>query len=653
MSHPNGGKSGALSKLIATAFIGIILHFIWPQVSTGRAPEWLVYTFAGGAILTVIGTVSVILHCAATIQKMLRAFRARRPKLSDSATHWLTKTEARKAGLTKTEGFLLGILEGMPIFIANAVHGLICAPARKGKTTSFVMLALLMAIWASKIIADMKGELGLQTGTYLQRQGQECIYVNPDGKFGLPNWAYNPMQIIIDNFAFSPQDTVADTLELVHQIYPIPDGGERDSYWPEGTRQLLAFTILALVTLRGEAEANIPRTYETLCRAKELESLLVEAKSSDVLAGELSGLADTILANREVNEKHFDSFRQAAAQRLVAFGPSGRLAPSMTHCDFRFRDLKIRNITVFLICDYSRMDVYALWLRLLLWAALKELIRENNIIPVHFILDEFTNYKLPGLPNALTALGGYGVHCWMIVQELSEIARVYGQEALKTILSQTDVKQFFGVASVETATMISRMLGEREHRAQSFGLGQDFSDGTNLNLSAGTKPLMTADQIRRLPEDEQIIFVRNLPPIRALKVGYQEIEPWRSEVAPNPLHGGKRFIGKLRLKIINGRFRATRHGRRKVPKEKRPLLIPILASLAVLRPGAGAILITAAITTPIISGWPSLRVQYSITSSGNYRWCEYYGLPDVTKPQIRNGAEGCPIVIWSKSGGSR
>ncbi|MGE1076394.1 TraM recognition domain-containing protein, partial [Pseudomonas fragariae (ex Marin et al. 2024)] len=87
-------------------------------------------------------------------------------------------------------------------------------------------------------------------------------------------------------------------------------------------------------------------------------------------------------------------------------------------------------------------------------AALKELIREDNAVPVHFILDEFTNYKLPGLPNALTALAGYGVHCWMIVQELSEIARVYGHEALKTILSQTDVKQLFGITSIETATMV-------------------------------------------------------------------------------------------------------------------------------------------------------------------------------------------------------
>ncbi|MCZ7889461.1 type IV secretory system conjugative DNA transfer family protein [Agrobacterium salinitolerans] len=325
----------------------------------------------------------------------------------------------------------------------------------------------------------------------------------------------------------------------------------------------------------------------------------------------------------------------------------------MTHCDFRFRDLKARNTTVFLICDYSRMDVFAPWVGLLIWAALKELIREDNAVPVHFILDEFTNYKLPGLPNALTALAGYGVHCWMIVQELSEIARVYGHEALKTILSQTDVKQLFGITSIETATMVSRMLGDHEQRTQSFGLGQDITHGTSLNLSISTKPQMTGDQLRRMPDDEQIIIIRNLLQIRALRVGVQEIEPWCSEVAPNPLQGGKRFIGKVRLRIVNGRFRVTRHGKRKIPKEKRPLLIPILASLAVLRPGSGAILLMAAITTAIIFGWPSLRVQYSITSGGNYRWCEYYGLPDVTKPQIRNGAEGCPIVVWSKSGGSR
>ncbi|MEM9099577.1 MAG: TraM recognition domain-containing protein [Pseudomonadota bacterium] len=43
-----------------------------------------------------------------------------------------------------------------------------------------------------------------------------------------------------------------------------------------------------------------------------------------------------------------------------------------------------------------------------------------------------------------------------------EIVRVYGKESLATILSQTDVKHFFGVASQETARLVSQMLGEEE-----------------------------------------------------------------------------------------------------------------------------------------------------------------------------------------------
>ncbi|MGE1157145.1 hypothetical protein, partial [Pseudomonas kitaguniensis] len=77
-------------------------------------------------------------------------------------------------------------------------------------------------------------------------------------------------------------------------------------------------------------------------QTEEFDCLLADARTSDVLAGELATLADNIASTRDANPKHFESFREGAIQALVAFGPSGRLAPSMTHCDFRFRDLKAR-----------------------------------------------------------------------------------------------------------------------------------------------------------------------------------------------------------------------------------------------------------------------------------------------------------------------
>jgi len=568
-----------------------------------------------------------------------------RPKRSDASASWLTPRQARKAGLGRSKGLFLGILEGLPLFIPNAVHGLLCSPARKGKTTGFIMAALCFDIGMSRVVTDMKGELAVMTAKLIALlHGHRVIIVNPAHKFGLGNAAFNPLQIILDDLKQEPEDAIADAWSLALQLICPPPGGDRDPFWPTGARTQIVFTVVALCVLRDETQANLPRASCILRDNEEFERMLCEARASDVLAGELAVLATSIISVREANPKHFESFREGAVQALVAFGPSGRLAPSMTHCDFRFTDLKREKTTLFLVCDYSRMDVFAPWLGLLIWAALKELVRSDDATPVQFLLDEFTNYRLPGLPNALTALGGYGVRIWMVVQELEEIARVYGREAQATILSQTDVKQFFGVSSFETAQMVSRMLGEEDIPSESFSMGTAPGDMPSLSIGKARRPLLTPDQIRRLPDDEQILFIQNLPPARALKAGYHEVSPWRSEVEGNPLHGDVPYLGKIKMRIRRGRAVATRAGTRVIKRASRPILRPILAALAGTLPAAPLIVLGALALVILTYGWPHLLWEYA--SSGN--WCRYLPVPLVTEGFETHGNGHCPLILWRK-----
>lgn len=235
--------------------------------------------------------------------------------------------------------------------------------------------------------------------------------------------------------------------------------------------------------------------------------------------------------------------------------------------------------------------------------------------------------------------------CAIVVQELEEIARVYGREALTTIMSQSDVKQFFGVASLDTARLVSAMLGDQEVCSESFGMGQNVGDIPSLSIGRARIPLLTAEQIRRLPEDEQIIFVKNLPPIRAMKVGYQEVEPWRDQVAPNPLHGGKAFLGEIKMCLVQGRAKVTRAGRRKPERQARPMVRPVLAALTGLIPGMPMLLLAGAILTVITYGWPHLLIEY--THSGS--WCRYIGPPIVTQPFETHGNGHCKLIVWTKS----
>jgi len=285
---------------------------------------------------------------------------------------------------------------------------------------------------------------------------------------------------------------------------------------------------------------------------------------------------------------------------------------------------------------------------------MRELIRERNAIPVQFILDEFTNYRLNDLPGTLTALGGYGIRCWLVVQELEEIARVYGREAQATILSQCDVKQFFGIASQKTAELVSQMLGQQMVATESFGLGAELFDLAQFSMGGTPRSLMTPDELRRLPEDEQIIFIRNLKPARALKAGYQEVAPWRDQVKPNRMYGGAPFVGKLKMRIVAGRAIATRARRRSSGEEQRPFFRPLFAVATTLLQGSGLLFPALLVASVLVFGWPHLRVEYAANGTGPYRsysWCRYFGPPCVTEPFILEGGS-CPILVWKKHEGN-
>lgn len=602
MKQSNDHSDGSLTaKLLITSAFGTALTKTYPIVMTAPyGPEWGIYVWGIGAVLTASGIAAIARDVVQIATGVSRNLRALRPAKTGASAQWLSARQAYKAGLGKTAGMFLGIVDGQPLFIPSAVHSLVCAPARKGKTTASVMPALLHDIGMSRMVADMKGELAVQaSGVIAHEHGHTVLILNPGQKFDLPNAGYNPMQIILDDLEHAPQDAIADARSLSLQLHPEPAGGSREPFWGNGTRKILTLGIAGLCALGEPEGANLSNLFAVLSDDSALKSLLFEALQSDVLAGELSALGKNILTSWDENTKQFESFREGAIQSLVPFGPSGRLATSVQHCDFRFRDLKAKPTTIFMVCDPSRADVFAPWVGLMVWAALKELIREDNTTPVRLILDEFTNYHLPGLPSALTALAGYGILCTMVVQELEEIARVYGREALITIMSQSDVKQFFGVSSLDSARLVSAMLGEQEVISESFGMGQSAGDAPSLSIGRARAPLLTPEQIRRLREDEQIIFVKNLPPIRALKVGYQEVQPWRDQVAPNPLHGGKAFLGKVKMRLVRGHAKATRAGRAKRERQPRPFLLPVLAALTPLSPGmpvlllAGALLIVA------------------------------------------------------------
>ncbi len=464
---------------------------------------------------------------------------------------WATKKDIKRAGLYETNGLFLGCdTRGRPLFFAGETHGLTLAPAGSGKTVAFAVPALCHSP-LPMIVSDCKGTLAVMTKALREKHHkQDTFCINPahlyTEQLGIPA-RYNPMQILLDDWMNSDRnkDLVADSQSMALQLYPEPAGTGENTFWRNGSRKILVFALVYLITYHGADKATLSEALRLLRNVKELIEGCKLAMGSPILHGELADMAADLHYKLTAQDtRQVDSFLEGAVQALAPFSSSGWLAESTSACDVRFKDLKETPATVYLIADPTKMKVFAPWLGLLGWAAITELTRCKNTKPVLFLLDEATNFRIENLSNSLTGLREFGIRVWFVIQELEEYARVYGREALETLLSQTEVKQIFGASGAKTCELISRMLGEQTVKSVNFNLGRTLNDPITKSVGEHARRILTPDEVRQFADT--ILFIRNLPPIHAVKTGYHEIKPYSEWVEANPLFGRK-LKGKTKV----------------------------------------------------------------------------------------------------------
>lgn len=466
---------------------------------------------------------------------------------------WATKKDLKRAGLYETSGVFLGCdTEGRPLFFDGEIHGLTLAPAGSGKTIAFSVPALCHSP-LPMIVSDFKGTLAVMTKSVREKQHrQEVFCVNPAHLYadhlGTPA-RYNPLQILLDDWMVPEgnRDLIADAQSIALQLCPEPTTTGENTFFRNGSRKILVFVLVFLIIFHGAAKASLSEALSLLRNVKLLIAACTMAMSSPILNGELADMAAELHYRLTAQDtRQIDSFLEGAVQALSAFSSSGWLAESTSTCDFRFKDLKERPATVYLIADPTKMKVFAPWMGLMGWAAITELTRCQNTKGVLCLLDEACNFRIENLSNSLTGLREFGIRVWFVIQELEEYARVYGRESLETLLSQTEVKQIFGASGAKTCELISRMLGEQTVKAVNVNLGRALYDPVIQSVSEQARRLLTPDEVRQFTDT--ILFIRNLPPIHAIKTGYHEVKPWSDWVAANPLFGSK-LRGKTRVRL--------------------------------------------------------------------------------------------------------
>lgn len=535
------------SLLLLLVFTGLFGWGAWQSLKIQALP---IVPYSLGFIALVIGFRALGLSLVRLRNIVIRS-EAMTVTSSRGSAAWATRNDLRRGGLYGTSGVFLGRdTEGHPLFFDSTTHTLTLAPSGAGKTVASSIPALCH-VPHPMIVSDFKGTLAVMTKLVREKHHrQEVFCVNPaqlyTNHLGTPA-RFNPLQILLDDWMGTEKNLMADSQSMALQLINEPPGTTENTFFRNGSRKILVLLFVYVVAFEGTSKASLSEVLSLLRNVQRLIGVCEVARASPILNGELADMAAELHYRLTAQDtRQVDSFLEGAVQALAAFSSSGWLAESTSACDFRFKDLKERAATVYLIADPTKMKVFSPWLGLMGWAAITELTRCMNTKRVYLCLDECTNFKIEGLSEALTGLREFGLVCHFICQSLSEYERIYGRASLETMLSQTEIKQIFGASDSKTCELISRMLGEQTVKAVNVNLGRTSYDPIIQSVSEQARRLLTPDEVRQFTDT--ILFIRSLPPIHAIKTGYHEVKPWSDWVAANPLFGSK-LQGKTRVRL--------------------------------------------------------------------------------------------------------
>lgn len=502
-------------RLVLAALIGLaVLVSLVPGLGLALLPIFMTLAFAAGI----------------TVALARYLIKPPKPTTSGSA-EWATPADIQAAGLDQGRGFFLGDFpmgENLltPLHYGGDRHLLTVAPTRAGKGVSAIIPNLL-TYEGSILVIDPKGENALITATQRERLGQTVMLVDPwdlaATRMGTPAACFNPLDWL------RPDDPdMAENAMLLADALVVPSGGGKDKFWDEEAKALLVGLILYVATDAEETD------HRNLGRVRDL--LMYNKDGMQELFGHMALSENPIVASTGarsmLKSEELLGNVLATAQAQTHFLDSPRIRESLSQSDFQFEDLKTARLSVYLILPADRLNAFGRWLRLLIQQAITVNARNIDRKPekaVLFMLDEMPALgHLVMVEQAFGLMAGFGIQIWGIVQDLSQLKRIYG-DGWETFIGNSGVLQYFGSRDQMTAEYFSKLCGvttvqtltEAISRAVTHAMGGNSNTYTLGTTTAhAQRNLAYPDELMTLRRDQQLLLVENNNPIKAVKVAW-------------------------------------------------------------------------------------------------------------------------------------
>ena len=549
MSHP--AQRGAWVKpLVVSVVAGVVAYRLWPMGQLEDGGRECVIS----ALLWLVSLRSFF-HAFAGWDYASEMRRVKKLSQAPSAVHGKARLgerdDAEEAGMFEGEGVFLGRLRDRDLFYPGETHLMTIAPAGAGKGTCLVVPNLLKHP-GSMIVTDPKGELCAMTARHrAELLGHRVVVLNPwreklSRELGedLGDAGFNPLSIV------RPGPDVKDEAELVASLLVPgqPGMSESEDYFVDFGQTILAGVMLHMVSEGGREAITLPELRRRLMApVEQLEELLAEMATSEAFGGVVGEYGGRLSATLINSPKEFSGGLSTAQKALRIYDSFGPLGAHVAGGSFDFQSVKQRPTTVYVIMPSDRAGTHAAWLNLVISIAIEMVGRDRTNRRVLFLLDEFANLGyLPGVLRAMAQYRGQGVQVWTLVQQISMLRRLY-KEGWQEFVGLSELVNTFGVWEPETLKLVSEWIGNETVRDLSYTsrAAERFDGGRDVSVAANdrARAVMRPEEVRTMPEEEQLVFYRNLPAFQARKVSYLDEPALSALAAPNPYHRREVHVG--------------------------------------------------------------------------------------------------------------
>jgi type IV secretion system protein VirD4 len=393
---------------------------------------------------------------------------------------------------------------------------LVVGGSGSGKTRFFCKPGI-MSVNCSYLIVDPKGEMLRSTGYLLKEEGYDIKVfdlIHPRQSDG-----YNPFTYIRDD-----PDVLKLMDNLVKNTTP-PKGASNDPFWEKAEIALDSALMLYLLYEAPAEEQNFEMLMFMLECARVMEEDEQYQSPLDLLFQTLEERDPSHIAVREYKVykqaagKTAKSILVTASVRLAAF-IFPQYAAMMQTDEMDFASMGERKRAIFCVIPVNDGSMNYLVSMLLtqcfqqLYLRADERYNGRLPVPVRVIQDEWANVAQPdSYPKVLATCRSYNIGINIIVQNIQSIKALYKDE-WEGIIGNCDTLLFLGGGNEPTSLeFVSKLLGKETVHTRTRGQTKGRSGSSSVNFQQTGRDLMTPDEIRMLPTNDALLFIRGEKPV--------------------------------------------------------------------------------------------------------------------------------------------